>query len=70
MMTTNDLKDLPDSCPGCGKPLAEWTEGEGRGVIAGGITYCSQECAQRDQAGGERIRTGAQPSLSGWEALH
>ena len=51
-MATIDLKDLPDSCPGCGKPLAEWTEGEGLGVIAGGITYCSQECAQRDQARG------------------
>ena len=52
MMTTNDLKDLPDSCPGCGKPLAEWTESEGRGVIASGIVYCPQECAQRDQAQG------------------
>ncbi len=49
-MAPNDLKDLPDSCPGCGQPLAEWTENEGRGVIAGGITYCSADCAQRDQA--------------------
>ena len=32
MMTTNDLKDLPESCPGCGKPLAEWTENDGLGV--------------------------------------
>jgi endogenous inhibitor of DNA gyrase (YacG/DUF329 family) len=52
MMTTSDLKDLPESCPGCGKPVAEWTENEGRGITAGGIVYCSQECAQRDQARG------------------
>jgi hypothetical protein len=44
-----DLEDLPESCPGCGKPLGEWTEAEGRGVRAGGLIYCSQECAERDQ---------------------
>ena len=42
--------ELPDSCPDCGKPLAEWTDNDGNGVKAGGLTYCSQECALRDQA--------------------
>lgn len=51
-MATTDLKDLPASCPGCGKLLAEWTENDGRGVTLGGLTYCSEECAQRDQARG------------------
>jgi hypothetical protein len=51
-MATIDPVDLPERCPGCGKALAEWTEGEGGGVTVGGITYCSQECAQRDQARG------------------
>jgi hypothetical protein len=47
-----DIQELPESCPDCGKRLAEWTENEGRGVSAAGLTYCSQECAQRDQARG------------------
>jgi hypothetical protein len=49
-MTMGDLGDLPETCPGCGKALAEWTDAEGRGVRAGGLIYCSQECAERDQA--------------------
>ncbi len=49
-MMTSNLEDLPESCPNCGKPLAEWTENDGRGVSAGGLFYCSRECAQRDQA--------------------
>jgi hypothetical protein len=51
-MAIIDLEDLPASCPGCGKPPAEWTKAEGRGVRVGGLNYCSQECAQRDQARG------------------
>jgi hypothetical protein len=49
-MATGDVEELPESCPGCGKPLAEWTENDGRGVARGGVVYCSEECAQRDQA--------------------
>jgi hypothetical protein len=44
-----DAVDLPETCPGCGKPLAEWTENDGNGVVAGGVTYCSEDCAVREQ---------------------
>jgi len=47
-----DLDELPESCPGCGKSVAEWTESEGRGIRAGGLIYCAEECAKRDQARG------------------
>jgi len=46
-----DVDDLaPERCPNCGKPVEDWTENEGRGVISGGVTYCSTECALKDAA--------------------
>lgn len=43
--------DLEDGCPGCGKPIAEWTENDGAGVVSGGVTYCSDGCAIKESAG-------------------
>lgn len=46
-----DVDDsMPESCPACARPLAEWTENDGQGVVSGGVTYCSAECAVRDAA--------------------
>lgn len=42
--------DSMERCPGCGRERSEWTENNGEGVRAGGLTYCSTECMQRDQA--------------------
>ncbi len=47
-----EVPELPDKCPNCGLPVDEWEENEGRGVIAGGLTYCSEKCALEDQARG------------------
>lgn len=41
---------VPESCPNCGKPYDEWTENDGQGVISGGVTYCSTECALQEAA--------------------
>lgn len=41
-----------ERCPFCGRERAEWTENDGEGVTASGLTYCSQECLVRDQARG------------------
>ncbi len=40
------------TCPFCGRERSEWTENDGEGVLGGGVTYCSDECALRDQARG------------------
>jgi endogenous inhibitor of DNA gyrase (YacG/DUF329 family) len=42
--------ELQETCPTCGKPLAEWSENDGQGVISGGVTYCSSECGLLDAA--------------------
>jgi endogenous inhibitor of DNA gyrase (YacG/DUF329 family) len=49
-MTVDDL-ELPAKCPRCGTVAEEWTENEGRGVISGGLVYCSDACALEDAAG-------------------
>ena len=41
-----------ERCPNCGRERDLWTENEGQGVIAGGIVYCSSECALEDQEKG------------------
>ena len=41
-----------ERCPACGRERSEWTENDGEGVAAGGLTYCSTECLQHDQARG------------------
>jgi len=45
-------EDLPERCPVCGRDQSEWTENDGLGIIAGGVVYCSEKCAVRDQARG------------------
>jgi hypothetical protein len=50
-MIDQDDKEF-ERCPTCGRERSEWTENEGEGVTAGGLTYCSNECLQRDQARG------------------
>lgn len=45
-------EQLLERCPTCGRESSEWMENDGRGVTAGGVTYCSVECLQRDQARG------------------
>lgn len=43
---------IADRCPYCGRERSEWTENDGEGVLSGGVNYCSQECALKDQARG------------------
>jgi hypothetical protein len=50
-MTDLDIA-ITERCPTCGRERTEWTENEGNGVEAAGITYCSQDCLVRDQARG------------------
>ncbi len=69
-MATNDLKDLPDSCPGCGKPLAEWTEMRAGGSPPAASSTAPRSALSATKPGAERVRTRAQPPLSGWEAPH
>ena len=45
-------EQLSDRCPQCGRERSEWVENDGEGVTMGGLTYCSAECMQRDQARG------------------
>jgi hypothetical protein len=49
---SEDFDLLDTRCPTCGRDSSEWTENDGRGVMAGGLAYCSVECLQRDQARG------------------
>lgn len=49
-MALDEIDELPETCANCGKPLAEWTENEGRGVLSGGVTYCSSQCGVEDAA--------------------
>ncbi len=46
------IDNTEDRCPHCGRERAEWTENDGQGFLSGGITYCSEDCALRDQARG------------------
>jgi hypothetical protein len=41
--------DEVERCPHCGRERDLWTENEGQGVIAGGVVYCSAQCALEDQ---------------------
>ncbi|HLQ60377.1 MAG TPA: hypothetical protein VK131_00775 [Candidatus Acidoferrales bacterium] len=41
--------DVQEPCPGCGKPRAEWTDGDGNGFVAGDLVFCSQDCVQKNQ---------------------
>jgi uncharacterized OB-fold protein len=50
-MDYEDEKEL-ERCPMCGRERSEWIENEGEGVSVAGLTYCSVECLQRDQARG------------------
>jgi hypothetical protein len=51
-MTDLDVATNDDRCPYCGRERTEWTENDGHGVAAAGLTYCSQDCLARDQARG------------------
>jgi hypothetical protein len=51
-MTELEVTTAAERCPYCGRERSEWTENEGEGVQAGGVVYCSEECALRDQARG------------------
>jgi hypothetical protein len=49
----SDDYEVPyNRCPTCGRETSEWRENDGRGVTAGGLSYCSTDCLQRDQARG------------------
>lgn len=39
-------------CPNCGRERSEWTENDGDGVTANGLTYCSTRCLLEDEARG------------------
>ncbi len=43
----------PERCANCGKPVEDWSENEGRGVISGGVAYCSTVCALKEAAAAE-----------------
>jgi hypothetical protein len=43
------IEDEVERCPNCGRERDLWTENEGLGVIAGGVLYCSSDCALEDQ---------------------
>jgi hypothetical protein len=49
-MTEDEI--LLERCPTCGRERSEWTENDGDGVTFAGLTYCSTDCLQRDQARG------------------
>jgi uncharacterized OB-fold protein len=46
----SDDDSMLDRCPTCGRERSEWVENDGDGVTVAGLTYCSTECAQRDEA--------------------
>jgi hypothetical protein len=48
------LEEEVERCPNCGRDRELWTENEGQGVIAGGVVYCSTECALVEQEKGLR----------------
>lgn len=44
--------DATYRCPACGLEQSDWSENDGQGYTSGGVTYCSVDCAIRDQARG------------------
>ena len=48
MQVQSDASELQEPCPGCGKPRAEWIDGDGTGYEVAGLVFCSEDCAQRN----------------------
>ena len=54
-MIDSEPELLEDHCPTCGRPRKQWTENQGPGFVNAELTYCSRECAARDQARGHTV---------------